>query len=118
MCFISSLLLMLKKGCSYFLGHAPLHHWGRDHPGSPSAFLGPSLPAEIKKKPQIRFVKRYLGTEMKNVKHADLISSKQEYLILYHVVSLILMVISEWRDIEQYIFSFKQYLDITISYDI
>lgn len=88
MCFISSLLSTFKKkGCSYFLGHAPLHHWGRDHPGSPSASLCPSLPAEILKKQnnntQIKFVKQYLGTERRNVKHADLISSKQEYLTLY-----------------------------------
>ncbi len=36
--------------CSYFLGHAPPHHWGRGHPASPSVFLGPSPPAEIKNK--------------------------------------------------------------------
>lgn len=41
--------------CSYFLGHAPPHHWGRGRPGSPSVSLGPSPPAEIiKTKPLVR----------------------------------------------------------------
>jgi len=31
---------------SYFLGHAPPHHSGRGHPGSPSVFPDPSPPAE------------------------------------------------------------------------
>lgn len=31
---------------TYFLDHAPPHHWERDHPGSLLVSLGPSPPAE------------------------------------------------------------------------
>ncbi len=85
--------------CSYFLGHAPPRHWGRGRPGSPSVFLGPSPPAESAKQTRqsdpltgitdgnsgpihIRYVKLTItgntnNTEMKNVKHIDIITSKQ-----------------------------------------